>query len=132
MQVFAEQVIRLLLAAALSSLIGLEREKSHKPAGLRTHVLVCLGATLATLVGVYYFTADGGKIVQGIITGIGFLGAGAIIWSKNSVHGLTTAASIWLVAVLGVAVGVGFYWLSVFFVLLVLLLLRVKRIERKL
>jgi putative Mg2+ transporter-C (MgtC) family protein len=132
MMPFMEQIIRLVVAAILSGFIGAEREKSHKPAGLRTHVLVCLGATLATIAGVYYFSADAGKVVQGVITGIGFLGAGSIMWSRNSVHGLTTAASIWLVAVLGVAVGIGFYWLSVFFALLVLVVLRIKRIERKL
>ena len=127
-----EQIIKLVLAATLSAPIGIEREKSHKPAGLRTHVLVCLGATLSAILGVDYFGNESARVIAAVITGIGFLGAGSIIWSHRSVHGLTTAATIWAVAILGIAVGIGAYWISIVFTIIVLLLLRIKKIERKL
>jgi putative Mg2+ transporter-C (MgtC) family protein len=95
-------------------------------------VIVALGACLATIVSEFYFPTEQTRILQGIITGIGFLGAGAILWSKNSVHGLTTAATIWTTAILGLAVGSGAYMLSIVFTCIVMIFLRIKRIERKL
>jgi len=132
MDPLGEQVVRIFLAAALSSFIGIEREKSHKPAGLRTHVLVSIASCLSSLIAVYYYPQFVGQILAAVITGIGFLGAGSIIFGHRNVHGLTTAASIWLVAILGIAVGVGAYFLSVVFTLISLLFLRIKKIERKL
>jgi len=132
MNTFLEQAVRMALAAALCGFIGIEREKCHKPAGLRTHVIVGIGSALAAMLGVYYFYSETARIMAAVITGLGFLGAGSIIWSHRSVHGLTTAASIWSSAVLGLAVGIGAYWLSILFTVIALLFLRIKRIERKL
>jgi putative Mg2+ transporter-C (MgtC) family protein len=107
----ARIALRLLLAAALGGILGYERERQGKAAGVRTHMLVALGAALFVLVpqqaGVA--PADVTRVVQGIITGIGFLGAGAIIkgTAEESVKGLTTAAGIWLTAAIGIACGVG-------------------------
>ena len=110
------EVVLLLLAFALSTLIGIERERYHtKSAGLRTHVLVGLGAALFTLVSIYGFSAlldpsltpDPSRVAAGIVTGIGFLGAGVIFVRQNIVNGLTTAASIWVTAAIGMASAAG-------------------------
>ena len=106
-------VARLLLAAALGAIIGFQREKAHKPAGLRTHTLIAMGAAMFTLVSTFgFFGADPSRIAAGVVTGIGFLGAGAIIHRTRVVEGLTTAASIWAVAAIGLAAGAGFYILA--------------------
>jgi putative Mg2+ transporter-C (MgtC) family protein len=113
--------MRLLLAIAVGGLIGLERSYHGRPAGFRTHTLVCLSTCVLMLVTVYetyWFptiyqgrvTIDPTRLAQGIMTGIGFLGAGAIIKEGLSVRGLTTAASIWITAALGILVGIGFYF----------------------
>lgn len=113
---FGEMVIRLLVSLALASLIGLERETHGRPAGLRTHILVCMGSTLFTICS-YVIAGEGndpGRIAAQIVTGVGFLGAGTIIHQGSVVRGLTTAASIWAVAAIGVAVGIGgqMMWLA--------------------
>jgi len=107
-------VLRLLLAAALGAIIGYQRERAGKPAGLRTHVLICVGAALFTVASIFGFTtADQARVAAGIVTGIGFLGAGAILHGGGGmVAGLTTAASIWAVASIGLAAGTGLYLLS--------------------
>lgn len=103
-------VLRLLLAAVLGAIVGYQREKSHKPAGLRTHTLIALGAALFTLVSEFGIeAADPSRIASGIVTGIGFLGAGAIMHRTRVVEGLTTAASIWITAGIGLAAGAGMY-----------------------
>lgn len=104
-----ELVLRLLLSTLLGGLIGLERETHGRPAGLRTHILVCLGSTLFTMVSflVAGKSYDPGRITAQIVTGVGFLGAGTIIHQGSVVRGLTTAASIWTVAAIGVGVGIG-------------------------
>jgi putative Mg2+ transporter-C (MgtC) family protein len=119
-----ELVGRLLLAAVLGGAVGLEREISDQPAGFRTHILVALGACLFALVSAYSFEAflveeqpvqfrfDPTRIAAQIVTGIGFLGAGAIIRYGMSVRGLTTAASLWVVAAIGTAVALGGYLLG--------------------
>ncbi|MBE0535148.1 MAG: MgtC/SapB family protein [Phycisphaerae bacterium] len=117
MVVTLDDVLGLLFAVLLGGAIGLEREITGKPAGLRTNIIICLGATAFTLVaqrlGAELGAADaGGRIAAGIVTGVGFLGAGALIQQGSGVHGLTTAASIWLVASIGIACGVGFYLLA--------------------
>jgi putative Mg2+ transporter-C (MgtC) family protein len=118
---YAEVSLRLGLALAVGGLIGLERSYHGRPAGFRTHALVCLSTSLLMLVTVYessWFRADSAaratidptRMAQGIMTGIGFLGAGAIIKEGFSVRGLTTAASIWTTAAIGILVGIGFYF----------------------
>jgi putative Mg2+ transporter-C (MgtC) family protein len=105
-------LLRLFVAGVLGGAIGVERELRERQAGLRTHLVVCVGAALFTLVGAYAFTGpntDPSRIAAQIVTGIGFLGAGAIIRQGLSVRGLTTAATLWLVAAIGMAAGAG-YW----------------------
>lgn len=118
-------VLKLLLATVLGGIIGYERERSHKEAGFRTHMLICLGSALFTVVSVVGFNGDI-RIAAGIVTGIGFLGAGTILSTKEgTVHGLTTAASIWATSAVGLATAMGLYLvavLSTFMVLAVLLL----------
>lgn len=133
-------LIRLILAAALAALIGYERETRKfavkGTAGLRTHMLVALGSTLITLIvldGLAGFTnADVGKlnIIGYIIMGIGFLGAGTIIANKGEIIGLTTAASIWLVAAIGIAVGLGLYVVALITTLIALVVLELWRFEK--
>ena len=103
---------RLVLAAILGGAIGWEREHAHKPAGLRTNILICLGAALITDLSAHVVRtaggpADPGRIAAQIVTGVGFLGAGSIIQARGSVTGLTTAATLWVVAAIGMAVGFG-------------------------
>ena len=110
-----EAIARIGAAAGLGGLIGLERELDEKAAGLRTHMLVAVGAALFTMVGAYGFedfsqrTIDPTRIAAQVVTGIGFLGAGIIFRQGFTVRGLTTAASLWLVAAVGMAAGAGFW-----------------------
>lgn len=111
-----EVVVRLLLATLLSGLVGLEREVSGRAAGFRTHILVCVGSTLIMLTGLYLMDAmkgavqvDPARMAGQVVSGIGFLGAGTIIQFRDSVRGLTTAASLWTSAGIGLAIGAGFY-----------------------
>ena len=122
-------VLRLVLAAALGGMIGLEREHSGKPAGFRTNLLICLGAALITevsfTIGLDY-NGDPGRVAAQIVSGIGFLGAGTILHARGSVYGLTTAATLWVVAAIGIAVGARAYLAAVvasFLVMLTLMLL---------
>jgi putative Mg2+ transporter-C (MgtC) family protein len=105
---------RIAIATALGAFIGFERERLRKPAGIRTHGLVALGAALFTIVSVYGFESKGdpARVAAQIVTGVGFLGAGTILHLRGSVHGLTTAASLWVTAAIGVAVGVGMTLMS--------------------
>jgi putative Mg2+ transporter-C (MgtC) family protein len=131
---WSEALLRLALAAALGAAIGLERELREREAGLRTHLLVALGSALFTIVGAYGFhdfLVSGGNVVRTdptriaaqIVTGIGFLGAGAIIRQGLSVRGLTTAATLWVVAAVGLATGAGYYSGAVIATALVLIAL---------
>ena len=115
----------IILAIVLGAVIGLEREFSGKAAGLRTNVLICLGAAVFTIISKQMVSADGSvaRIAAQIVTGVGFLGAGAIIQDRGGVHGLTTAATIWLVASIGMACGACFYRLAVVAALLAILVL---------
>lgn len=124
-----EVFIRLVLSVVIGGLIGLEREVVHKPAGVRTHMLVCLGSALFALVTLQTLPQETGRIIAGVATGIGFLGAGTIFKAKDSVHGLTTAASIWIVAAVGLAIGIGHYFMTTVAVVLVLIVLNLNRIE---
>ena len=134
-----ESLLRLALAAILGGLIGVERELREREAGLRTHLLVSLGSALFTIVSAYGFhaflesgqsvvRADPTRIAAQIVTGIGFLGAGAIIRQGLSVRGLTTAATLWVVAAVGLACGAGYYSAAVIATALVLLALYPLRI----
>lgn len=132
-----DMFIRIAVAVLIGCLVGVEREYKNRPAGLRTHVLVCLGACCIALVECL-FTRDlptngenisynFGRLCAQIISGIGFLGAGTIFMQHKKIAGLTTAASLWNVACLGIVTGYGYYWLSLFgcaLVLVVLLLLQ--------
>ena len=108
---FSDAILRLALAAALGGAIGLEREYRHKPAGLRTNMLIALGSALFSILSVELGAAAGSpdRVAAQVVTGIGFLGAGAILRSGENVHGLTTAATIWVNAAIGMAAGLGSY-----------------------
>ncbi|MGM1047427.1 MAG: MgtC/SapB family protein [Bacillota bacterium] len=123
-------LLRLLLSMLMGGLIGWERERSNHAAGLRTHILVCLGSTLIMLLSIYGFAdfvdevnvrIDPARLATAVITGIGFLGAGTILFTGKSITGLTTAASIWVVGAIGLAIGAGFYFASIVSTLLILL-----------
>ncbi len=104
--------LRLIIAVMLSAVVGYDRERHDHPAGLRTHILVGLGSALFTVLSLYAFgNGDHGRVAAQIVTGIGFLGAGAIIQGRSgrSIHGMTTAAGIWAVAAIGMACGTGSY-----------------------
>lgn len=141
-------IFRIFLSIIIGGVIGFEREKKNRPAGFRTHILVCIGACIAVMIQLYIIqymkeiirtdgdfkyllSADVSRMASQVITGVGFLGAGTIIRDKGSVKGLTTAASIWVVACIGISVGLGFYFLSVIgFLGLILSLIVFEIIER--
>jgi putative Mg2+ transporter-C (MgtC) family protein len=106
-----DMVIRLVIAAFIGGVIGYERAKAGKAAGLRTNLLVCVGAALFTVISIYGFGENGdpSRVAAGVVVGIGFLGAGTILRQEKTVAGLTTAATIWSVAAIGLAVGAGLY-----------------------
>lgn len=132
-------VLRLVASVFLSGLIGLERQVQRRNAGLRTHILVCLGSCLIMLTSLYVFdiyngvaSIDPSRIAAGVITGIGFLGAGAILRDQTEIKGLTTAASLWITAGIGLAVGCGFYTGAITATILTIAVLLVLRYaERK-
>ncbi len=114
------------LAAFLSAIVGLDRERLNKHAGLRTHILVGVGACLFTALSLRAFPhSETSRIAAQIVTGIGFLGAGAILKEHNRVHGLTTAASIWATSAVGMAVGVGAWFIAIVATLLIWFVLAV-------
>ncbi len=109
-----EWTLNLVLAALLSMVIGIDREhRSRSTAGTRTHMLVAVAACLFTLLSIHAFKGDGGRVAAQIVSGIGFLGAGAIFLRGGTVHNLTTAASIWAVSAIGMAVGAGAWLLAI-------------------
>lgn len=126
---YVDLTVRICLALALGGVIGLEREWSNHAAGFRTHILVCVGSAMIMLLSIYGFgdfaqefnvRMDPARLAAQVITGVGFLGAGAIFRNGSVVTGLTTAASIWVVAAIGLCIGAGFYYLGVLATLLVL------------
>lgn len=147
---YLEIAFRLALSMVLGGAVGFERESHRRPAGFRTHILVCMGSALVMMVSAYGFAgervpgvglADPSRIAAQVVTGVGFLGAGTILRHGNTVRGLTTAASLWIVSAIGLAVGIGFYLGGVAATLLVLLSLvllrglegtfiRMKRLKR--
>lgn len=146
---FYEVVIRLMLAIIIGGAIGYEREFKNRPAGFRTHILVCIGATVISMIQIYSMQdattmilknpalegalkSDIGRMGAQVISGIGFLGAGTIIHEKGSIKGLTTAASLWVVACVGLAIGMGYYILSVLSgISVVVVLVSLKNFEDK-
>lgn len=128
-----ESAARLLLAIIIGGTLGFERETEDKPAGLRTHMLVALGAAAATLAALHVSVAmednelrlDPIRVVEGIMGGLGFLGAGSIIQSRGSVQGITTAATIWVVGAMGVCAGLGAYTIAFTVVVLAFIILRI-------
>ena len=131
-----EMVIRLLLSVGLGALIGFEREITLKPAGLRTHIFVCMGACLFTIASFYLIddssigTFDSTRIAAGIVTGISFIGAGSIIASKGDVKGVTTAASLWVVSAIGLMIGFGIYLLPIIAAIITFIILYLGRIKK--
>ncbi len=112
-------LVRIIISFIIGTLIGIERETHNQPAGLRTHILISIGATIVMLISIYipqtftdFQNGDPGRIAAQVISGIGFLGAGAILRFGANIKGLTTAASIWAIAALGLAIGAGMYSIS--------------------
>ena len=109
-----ESIIRLVVSMIVGALVGWERERGNRPAGLRTHMLVCMGSCLVMTASIWFaketMMGDAMRMGAQVISGIGFLGAGTIIKDDHGVKGLTTAASLWVVACIGLALGAGFYW----------------------
>ena len=130
--IITEMTLKLVIALLLGALEGLEREWRKKPAGLRTHMLVSMGACLFTLVSLTTFGADPARVAAGIVTGIGFIGAGSIIGSKVRVRGITTAATLWIVAAIGLSVGTGMYIPALIASVLVFLVLQLRKLEEEL
>lgn len=138
-----ELILRIIVGGALGGIIGIEREKRAKEAGFRTHFLVALGSTLISVISAYGYDKvadiipiaryDPSRLAAQIVSGIGFIGAGLIIFQKNVIHGLTTAAGLWVTAAIGIACGVGRYDLAVVTTIMVLIALElVMVIDRKL
>ena len=133
----AGAVTKLIVSLLLGATIGIERRRKGQIAGLRTFALISMGATLAMLISIYipqvYLglkNGDPGRIAAQVVSGVGFLGAGAIIQMKGSVRGLTTAAGIWMAACIGLAVGAGMYLISIIATLLIIfILVNIERIE---
>ncbi len=132
-------IAKLVLSLVLGATIGIERRRKGQIAGLRTFALISMGATLAMLISIYipqeYLglkNGDPGRIAAQVVSGVGFLGAGAIIQMKGSVRGLTTAAGIWMTACIGLAVGAGMYLISIIATLLIIfILVNIERIEQR-
>lgn len=132
-------IFKIVVSMILGAIVGIERKRKGQNAGVRTFALICMGATLAMLISIYvpqeYLglkNGDPGRIAAQVISGIGFLGAGAIIQMKGSVRGLTTAAGIWMIATIGLAVGLGLYIIAIVATGLILIILHLfERMERR-
>jgi len=130
MMAYGEILLKIVLSIVLGGLVGLEREHHNQPAGLKTHIILCVGATLITIVSISMardmsgsLTSDPARIAAQIVSGIGFLGGGAILRLGATVRGLTTAACIWTVTGVGLAVGAGYYFPAVLTIIAILLTL---------
>jgi putative Mg2+ transporter-C (MgtC) family protein len=140
LELFPDYVVKLLVALLCGAILGYERERRDKPAGLRTIVLITIGSTLYMIVSelipqvsagpVSITQADPARVAAQVVSGIGFLGAGTIIQSRGSVHGLTTAAVIWVAAAIGLCIGLGFPILAIGFTLVVLAAIKVMSLTR--
>jgi len=128
-----EMILRLLLAAALGAVIGYQRERAKKPAGLRTHILIALGSALFTVVSIFGFAngVDPSRVAAGVVAGVGFIGAGVIFRGMRGdmVVGLTTAASVWVAAAVGLAAGAGMYLVAVIVAAITVLVLLIPKVH---
>lgn len=127
--------VRVILSMICGGVIGIERSRAHQVAGMRTYMLVCMGATVVMLTGQYmhafFETGDPARLGAQVISGIGFLGAGGIISSREKIRGLTTAAGLWASACIGLSIGIGFYSAAIIFTVAVFLTLsKFRKIER--
>ncbi|MCD6420995.1 MAG: MgtC/SapB family protein [Thaumarchaeota archaeon] len=126
-----ELATRLLLAFALGAVLGFERERVDKPAGLRTHILVSLGSCLFTILSLTAFPgSDPARVAAYVVAGIGFIGAGTILQTRERIVGITTAASLWVTASIGMAAGAGFYILAIVTTAIAYLTLSLRVLER--
>lgn len=131
--------VKLLISFILGAIIGIERQFRRREAGMRTFTLICMGSTAAMLISIWipqcypnFLNGDPGRIAAQVLTGIGFLGAGAIMQSHGSIHGLTTAACIWVIAVIGLAVGAGMYIPAIIATILTLfVLVSLEKLEKR-
>jgi putative Mg2+ transporter-C (MgtC) family protein len=121
----------LLLAVALGAIVGIEREYAHRPAGLRTHMLVCLGSCLFTIMS-SSFGSQPAQVAGGIVAGIGFIGAGTIWAEKDKVKGITTASSLWATSAIGLTIGIGDFPLAITVTLIVFVILASRILFRRL
>jgi putative Mg2+ transporter-C (MgtC) family protein len=127
-----EIILRLLLAVVLAAGIGLQREIKKKPAGVRTHILISLGAALFTVISAFGFPeADTSRVAASVVTGMGFIGAGVIFRNMKGdvVAGLTTAASVWVTSAVGMAAGMGMYLIAVVVTIIVVLVLMIPKVS---
>ncbi len=127
-------LFRIIISLLLGALVGFEREITRKPAGLRTHAFVSMGACLFTISSFYLAgnaNIDSSRIAAGIVTGIGFIGAGSIIATKGHIKGLTTAASLWVVSAIGLMVGLGELVLPTISSIIIFIMLRLGKVERE-
>ena len=135
-QRLAVVIIRLVAAAVLGAIVGLQRERARKPAGLRTHMLVCLGTTIVVVAcSGAGMTTDGlSRVIQGIVTGIGFVGAGSILKlsQEREIKGLTTAAGLWMTAAIGIATGLGSIGLAILGTIFTVMVLALEGVEEAL
>jgi putative Mg2+ transporter-C (MgtC) family protein len=128
--------VRLLISFLAGSLVGIEREMNNQPAGLRTHILISIGSTLVMLISIYipqtfHNSGDPGRIAAQVVSGIGFLGAGAILKFGADIKGLTTAASIWAMAAVGMAIGAGMFRVSIIGITVILFALTIMNLIEK-
>lgn len=125
-----DNLIKIFVSLGLGALIGFERELRGRPAGLRTHMLVSLGATIFTIVSLS-FDVEPARVAAGIVAGIGFLGAGSIIAHGGSIKGITSAATLWVVAGIGLSVGVEYYAIAIISGICVFAILQLSRVEKR-
>lgn len=132
MSPWLEMTLRLLLAAALGAAIGYQRERAGKVAGLRDHILITVGAALFTVASIFGFSGavDPSRVAAGVVAGVGFIGAGVIFRGEEGVAGLTTAASIWVTAAIGLAAGAGLYLLAVIVTLVTIGILMIPSVHK--
>lgn len=123
-------IIQIIVATLLGGIIGIEREEMNKPAGLRTHMLVAMGACLFTLSSTT-FSIEPARIAAGVVTGIGFIGAGCIIAHKDKVEGVSTAASLWVTAAVGLLIGIGNYILPATAAIITVIILHIGPMVKK-
>jgi putative Mg2+ transporter-C (MgtC) family protein len=131
-------LVRVIFSFLLGMLVGIERETQNQPAGMRTHILICIGSTIVMLISIYipqtfpnFQNGDPGRIAAQVVSGIGFLGAGAILKFGTDIKGLTTAASIWAMAAIGLAVGAGMFIISIIGIVVILFALAIMDIFEK-